>query len=408
MRGRELRLRLSLTVLSLFLSLSAYAEPADGAPASKDVIGPVVDLAEARSRLAKAAGVANGDAIGASGAADYRALLSAFSSSLEPSDALLLLSESIPALPQSERYPFLVKSGDLSLLLGLFSDAASRYAEASALSKGGKDARLLLRSARCSLAAGDPERASSVSADILTGSAEPALAAEARLVGAWALVVQGRAADARAVAADVAAPAAGSPSNEARPDTRDVRCEARFILWLIAGGGAEKATLASALASDFPGSPEALIATGAASAPPLPHWYLGGLGASLAGGVNGGPASTEKPALPTGKAAPPASSPAATSAGPASAVSAPVAQPKGKGAPCARLQLGYFSVEENAQALKDELSSKGFAAMVEERPRSDKSGPEAKRWIVTVDPGADIAKTIQKLKDSGYEAYSIE
>ena len=141
MRGRELRLRLSLTVLSLFLSLSAYAEPADGAPASKDSIGPVVDLAEARSRLAKAAGVA-------SGAADYRALLSAFSSSLEPSDALVLLSESIPALPQGERYPFLVKSGDLSLLLGLFFDAASRYAEASALSKGGKDARLLLRSAR--------------------------------------------------------------------------------------------------------------------------------------------------------------------------------------------------------------------------------------------------------------------
>jgi hypothetical protein len=80
MRGRELRLRLSLTVLSLFLSLSAYAEPADGAPASKDSIGPVADLAEARARLAKAAGVANGDPIGASGAADYRALLSAFSS----------------------------------------------------------------------------------------------------------------------------------------------------------------------------------------------------------------------------------------------------------------------------------------------------------------------------------------
>jgi cell division protein FtsN len=76
--------------------------------------------------------------------------------------------------------------------------------------------------------------------------------------------------------------------------------------------------------------------------------------------------------------------------------------------PHARLQLGYFSIEENAQALKDELASKGFAATIEERLRPDKSGPDAKRWIVTVDSGTDIAKTIQKLKDTGYEAYTIE
>jgi cell division protein FtsN len=84
------------------------------------------------------------------------------------------------------------------------------------------------------------------------------------------------------------------------------------------------------------------------------------------------------------------------------------AQPKGKGVPHARLQLGYFSIEENAEALKDELASKGFAAAVEERMRPDKSGEEAKRWIVTVESGAELAKTIQKLKDAGYEAYTIE
>jgi cell division protein FtsN len=85
-----------------------------------------------------------------------------------------------------------------------------------------------------------------------------------------------------------------------------------------------------------------------------------------------------------------------------------VAQPKGKGVPHSRLQLGYFSVEENAQALKDELTSKGFAAAVEERLRPDKSGGEVKRWIVSVESGTDLAKTIQKLKDAGYEAYTIE
>jgi cell division septation protein DedD len=359
--------------------------------ASKDTqdqtaIGTVVDLKEARAQLAKVAGIA-------AGGTDYRALLLAFSSSLEPSDALLLLSESIPALPQAERYPFLVESGDLSLLLGLFSDAASRYTEASSLAKEGKDVQLLLRSARCFLAAGDPERAFAVSSDLLIGSPEPALADKARLVSAWALVAQGKTADARAVAAGIAA--GTDATNGAQQDNCDVRCEARFILWLIAGDSAGKAALAASLASDFPGSPEALIANGTATAPPLPHWYLGGLGEgeSLAG---------------RSKAAPPESSPGVTSSGPANASSAPVAQPKGKGVPHSRLQLGYFSVEENAQALKDELTSKGFAAAVEERLRPDKSGGEVKRWIVSVESGTDLAKTIQKLKDAGYEAYTIE
>jgi hypothetical protein len=395
MRGRGFRPRPLFAALSLLLCLSAYAEPSGASSSAKDAskdtqgqaaIGTVVDLQEARARLAKASG------------ADYIALLSAFSSSLEPSDALLLLSESIPALPQAERYPFLVKSGALSLLLGLFSDAASRYAEASSLAKGGKDARLLLRSARCSLAAGDIERASAVSADILIGSPEPAVADQARLVSAWALVAQGRTADARDVAASVAAPATGGSSHDTRQDNRDARCEARFILWLIADDSAGKAVLASSLAADFPGSPEALIATGAAAAPPLPHWYLGGLGADISSGAARSEASGDsKLAKRVGEDEP--------SAGKSSA---PVEKPKGKGLSHARLQLGYFSVEENAEALKDELSSKGFAAAIEERPRPDKTGGEAKRWIVTVESGADLAKTIQKLKDSGYEAYTIE
>jgi cell division septation protein DedD len=369
--------------------------------ASKDAkdqtaIGAITDLKEARARLAKAAGIT-------AGGADYRALLSAFSSSLEPSDALLLLSESIPALPQAERYPFLVESGDLSLLLGLFADAASRYAEASSLAKGGKDERLLLRSARCSLAAGDPERASAVSADVLIGSPEPFLADEARLVSAWALVAQGRTADARAVAASVAAPATGGSSHDdARLADRDDRCEARFILWLIAGDSAGKAAIASSLASDFPGSPEALIATGAATAPPLPHWYLGGLGADISSGAASSREASgdSKPAKRVGEGESPA--------GQSAALIEKTAVAAGKAAPGKRLQLGYFSVGENAEALKDELASKGFAAAVEERLRPDKSGGEVKRWIVTVESGADLAKTIQKLKDAGYEAYTIE
>lgn len=402
MRGPSSSPRLLFAALSLLFCLSSHADPSGGAavsnpaspsPSDQAASRAPANLQEARARLAKAGG-----------GPDYRSLLSAFASSLRPSDALLLLSESIPVLPQGERYPFLVESGDLSLLLGLFSDAASRYAEASSLAAGGADDRMLLRSARCSLAAGDPEKASSVSAAILAGSPEPALAAAARLVGAWALVAQGRNADARAAAADLAAPPSGVISPNAGSADREGRCEARFLLWLIAPDSASRASLASGLASDFPGSPEALIATGAASAPPLPHWYLGGIGANLVGeGSAGGSAvaaapaaAAEKPAIAEGAANPP-SGPAAASSGRDSA--------KGKGAPHPRLQLGYFSVEENAEALKDELSSKGFAATVEEKLRGAKGGGQEKRWVVTVEPGSDAAKTVQKLKDSGYEAY---
>jgi hypothetical protein len=365
------------------LSASAWAEGSAAAPSAPQSVA-VSDLKEAQARLAKA-----------SSPADYRVLLEAFSTSLSPSDALSLLAQSLPSLSQAERYPFLVKSGDLSLLLGLFEDASSRYAEASALAPGGKDPALLLRSARCALAAGDPERASSSAADILIGSADPLLSAQARLVSAWSFLAESRAADARAVASAVAASSGAAAAEGARR-------EARFILWLCAEGG-EKASLAAALSSAFPGSPEALIASGSASAPPLPHWYLGALGSSLA----------KKPSLAPGAPSPAAGASASASASPTgpaapATLTSPAALAPQKSAG-KRLQIGYFSVEDNAQSLKDELSSKGFSPTIEERLRAAKAGEApVKRWVVTVDAGADMPKTMQRLKDAGYEAYVID
>lgn len=382
---------------------AAKAAPQGAAPAAKAAASPpaAADLGDARSRLAKA-----------SSPAEYKNLLSAFAASLPPSDALALLAEFVPKLPEAERSPFLVQAGDLSLLLGLFAEASERYAEASALAKGGRDGLLLLRSARCALASGEAERASALSSDILIAGPEPALAAQARLVGAWALLLQGKQGDARAVASALSqAPASNGASG-------DARCEARFILWLIAGRSgdkAEQAALAASLAADFPGSPEALFAAGSVSAPPLPHWYLGPLGEALG---RDGASSAKLSTKPSGAAAP-AASPAAADSPAAPAMSRPEPASGSAAKPAAstqtavaakgrRLQLGYFSVEDNAEALRAELAAKGFAAAIEEQTKQDKSGAAAKRWIVTVAPGSDLAKTMQRLKDSGYEAYVIE
>lgn len=369
----------------------ASKKPSDSKPA---------DLKEARSRLAAAASPA-----------EYAAMLDSFSTSLPPSDAIALLDQGVAGAAEEYRRALLVKAADLDLLLGLFGEAAERYQAAAGSPTAGaaptaaKEAILLLRAARCSIAAGDAEKAQALAADIITGAEEPDLLAAARLVDAWALLMQERSDDASALASAIAGAAKGSPAYPGLERRR----EARFLLWLCAGAEG-KASAAAKLASEFPGSPEALIAAGSASAPPLPHWYLGGLGAART--IPAPRGASPAPALPAvPSSAGPASSssqasPQNASGLPPPSASAAAALPSTKGK---RLQVGYFSREDNAQALKAELAGKGFAALVEARIRAAGQGKaEEKRWIVVVDGGKDLPATLQSLKDAGYESYVID
>lgn len=378
------------------VSAPAAATTAAGQPAA--VPAPPADAQEARVRLAKA-----------QSPAEYAAMLDSFSSTLSPSDSLALLNQSLPSLASEYRAPLVIRAGDLALLLGLFDQAASSYVDASKLypakaaasgstALSAEAAGLLLRAARCDLAAGDSDKALELSSGLILASAEPEISAASRLVGAWALALQGRQAEARSIAASALD---ASP----RPESKR---EARFILWLCALA-ADKAAAAATLAAEFPGSPEALLASGAASAPPLPHWYLGGLpAASLTAEPK--PSATARAAAAVAPVAA-AQGAAAKPASPVAAAASNATTPPGTTAPqrARRLQVGYFSMEDNARTLKDELASKGFAAAVEVRVRAATSGKaEEKRWIVTVEAGKDMAKTMQALKDAGYEAYIID
>jgi hypothetical protein len=345
---------------------AAPAAAADKAPA---------DLGDAAARLARL-----------SAAGDYAAALDSYSSALPPADGLALLRQGLDPselsplakAPSSLRAPLLIKAGDLALLLGLFSEAAARFEDAAAGTESASapaNAALQIESARCCLAAGDIDTASALAASVQAASPGPALDAQARLVEAWAHLLRGEASETASAAAEIAAAKDTLPAPQ--------RKEARFLQWLSAASPA-KAQAAALLAAEFPGSPEAAIAQGSASPPPLPHWYLGGLAQSAAA----------PSAVPKAQSSPPAQPPQP----------APGSQ-SAKGAK--RLQVGYFSVEANAEALKDELVSKRFGASVEARTRSAAQGEE-KRWIVVVDGGKDIQKTIQALKDAGYEAYLID
>jgi cell division septation protein DedD len=378
MKGRGACLSAGAPTLIFFLFV-AFAAPAAAQASVSALPAAPADLKEAALRLAKA-----------SSPAEYATMLNAFSSALPPSDALTLLSRALAStdarasLPSEYRKPLLVKAGDLALLLGLFADAATNY-EAAAVqgtAPGDKGDELLIRSARCFIAAGDYENAARISSNLVASAKDPLLAVDARLVVAWSLALQGRTEDAKASLGSI--PEIAGVSAVARPGQRR---EARFIQWLCA---ADKAAAAAALAAEFPGSPEALISAGKASLPPLPHWYLGALAVALS-----------VPGLPFAQGISPAASP-----------EAPPASPKADGAQVEsgkRLQVGFFSVEDNARALRDELRSKRFEATIEVRQRASSPGKTGeKRWIVVVDGGKDIAKTMQSLKDAGYESYEID
>ncbi len=369
--------------LVLVLAALAFHAAADGAAAKP---ASPADAQEARARLAKA-----------QSPSEYAAMLDSFSQALPPSDSLALLNQGLASVGADYRQPLVIRAGDLALLLGLFDEAASSYVEAADLAspKAAAEPRagispaaaaLLIRAARCDLAAGDFEKALDISSRLVLGTDDGDISAASRLVGAWALALQGRCAEARSVALSLAEPSV-LPAR---------RREARFILWLCTADDKsstadEKDKAAGILASEFPGSPEALIASGSVSPPPLAHWYLGGLLAPA-------PAPPAKSATPAA-----ANTPAATATPPAARPSA-LLTPSGAGSK--RLQVGYFSVEDNAQAMKDELASKGFSATVEARTRSGGEGKaDENRWIVSVDGGKDIAKTMQSLKDAGYEPY---
>ncbi|HOX33317.1 MAG TPA: hypothetical protein PLB91_13390 [Spirochaetales bacterium] len=378
--------------LAAALALAAWALPLAGAPvqASPPAAVPAAgsSLEEARAAAAKAGpGLA--------------ALLEASLASLPPRDALSLLEEFRPALASGEeRSRLAAASAGLALLLGRFPEAAEAYEEASAQAKGGREPGYLLKAARARLACGEAEEATDLASLVLMSAADPAGSAQARLVGAWALAIQGKASEACAMASVIAAQASSELGAEARR-------EARFLAWACAAPEA-KAQAREALEKEFPGSAEALAASGSLPLSPLPHWYLGAL--SLAGYAGQGSAASPAPARPAAAApAPQHEAPAAKEQeAPQAAKPVAAASPEPGDDQARRFQVGYYAREENAKVMRDKLAAKGFAAIIEARPaRPAAAGDEGRRWAVVVEGGKDPEAVQGRLKDAGFESYPL-
>ncbi|MDP2790483.1 MAG: SPOR domain-containing protein [Rectinemataceae bacterium] len=362
----------------------------------------------------------------------YVSRLETLANKLAPSEALALLIEFSPKSPASSMQSLWFKAASYALLLGRFMEAASCFESAAGSGTSEKEIALLLRAARCRIAAGDTIRARELAVECRTRSEtafrkekdaktsgsksssapapkpdslpDPVLLRPTRiradLIEAWSWLVEGD----TDRSLDRARRLINNPETFAARGTAERR-EALFIIW-NSSSGKEKSDVAAWLADEYPDSPEAGMVREKFKSPPLAHWLLGINPASLqaassgisAGTPAGGPPSIQNP-----------------SSSPGAPVSVPATAQDGS-AP-ERLQVGYFSREENAKQLRQELASKGFSAWVE--PRQTPGGPA--RWAVTVDipvfsdagsgggkATGNLQATQLRLKDLGYESYPVE
>ncbi len=392
---------------------------------------------------------------------------------MSPSDSLAILAEFSGRAPASSRQDLWMKAASLSLVLGRFQDAARYFESAAGDGSGELEQALLLRAARCRIAAGDTPRARELAAESFRraesnakpippspvaapvaaptttttvkkpsvpasrtkasstttstttttlplasqGERKPAPAPRpdslagvervrqagirADLVEAWSWIAEGE--NSRCV--EILRTLLGSQGKGAAAGSAERR-EALFILWNASDLVGRK-EIAETLGSEFPDSPEAGLIQGSVKNPPLPHWLLGILPSAPRKAVS----------IPTTSVTPPTegSRPAiaAGSTGTGTSRSETISEKTQD-----RLQVGYFSREENAKIFSRELISKGFSAYVEVRPHWEGSP----RWAVTVDiqafpesvpggssaPVSKLQATQIRLKEFGYESYPVE
>ncbi len=384
-------------LLFLFAAALAFgADPLAAVPSAPP--SPAVGLDAARKAMALALGKP-----------DPASALSSLVDSLRPSDALAILQEFAAQLPDAKASKaFLVRGGQLGLLLGDEAGAADFFEAAAFKLPTARDDALLIKSARSRLASGEAAKAQDRAYIVLRSASAPAILLQARLVAAWAFLFMGESAETLALCASLIGQGGGGApgiqpflAGPPCPAGSDERKEARFILW-AASSVLSRPAAAAALIAEFPGSPEAAIADGSlpdasrraeawAQLAPLPHWYLSGVLSVREEGSAGSGRSTVP--APLAKAV--------ASASPGLAAS-PVATPAASGSPALtrRYQVGIFSDLRHADELVAELQKKGFSPKIEKRTVAGKA-----LLAVIVEGEADA--TLLRLKDAGYESWPL-
>lgn len=357
---------LLLTLGAVFGQTSKKAPTASVAPLAPKIEGETT-LAKARAAVSKMTGTEA-----------FRIYLETYALALPIHDAVVLCKEFLPKAQGSQRADLAAFAGSLALVAGRCEDAATLFSQ-------GAESRpdLGIKAIRCFLAAGKFGEAKK-QLDLMSGSSSAqgkSYEAQRQLSLSWLYLLDGEPEKAFLLLQPLA--------EAANPGA--ARREALFLLWMIASSpdfagfkastqGFDAKSVEARLQAQFEGSIElGIIRKGVVMKPS--SWLLTGIYASP------DRSSTERSmAHPL---TPQAAGSESSSADSASA--------------SAKLQVGWFSRKENAQALTAKLVKLGFAAKIDEQ-LSDDGQP---RWAVTVDASGDWSKTQASLKNQGYESYLL-
>ncbi|MGB4586468.1 MAG: SPOR domain-containing protein [Rectinemataceae bacterium] len=363
--------RTATLVLLILVSAQIYAQTAKTPPSPPRITGEQT-LVSARTAVNKAMG-----------GESFAIYLETYALALPLHDAILLCKEFLPKAPSSSKADLAVFSGSLALMAGRYADAALLFSQGSALGSGGEGARgtasrpdLLLKAARCNLAAGNYAEAKK-NLDMVPGTAGgTSYLGQRNLSLAWLFLLEGESEKAFILLQPLAA----------GPDEDGLSREAYFLLWLAASApdfadftvdtkGYDARTMESRLEAAYPGSMELAFARKDVLAKPA-AWLLSGLYAS------------------------PVQLNAERNLAQDVVAKAKISEEE-KGP--ATLQVGWFSRKENATALAARLNKLGFLTKTDEQ----KTGDGELRWAVLVDASTDWSGTQAKLKDAGYESYLL-
>ena len=307
----------------------------------------------------------------APGNESFKTYLKAYALALPVHDAVSLCKEYLPKAPGDQRAELSSFAGSIALVSGRYADAAEFFAQSPIA-----DAETRLKAVRCYIASGNLVAARKQLEAIPDASAGISHAERKNLALSWLFLVEGETEKAFILLQSILA-----TSGDAQ-----VRREALFLEWLIArspdfssfgvsGKVSEAGSVEALLSAEFPKSLESALVRKLISQQPSP-WLLAGL-------------------YP----------PAGTMGTDHSMAQDASRQNQGmeKSLSQARLQVGWFSKKENAEALTAKLKKQGFSVQTEAQ---DSKGGE-KRWAVIVDVTGDWSKTQARLKDMGYESYLL-
>jgi len=267
----------------------------------------------------------------------------------------------------AQRHATYMELARLHQLSGNSEAALKAYEGALALSPG--DGNALFEQGRLLISLGEYEKAAVSVSAMLRSSQDRELLVQGRYLGAMLETFRSGNTQVLVALAD-------------DPELYEFKSAIYYTLWKFTDLPSWK----NRLITEFPQSPEAKIAAGAADSAITPLWLLFPGRDSLT-------LSAPTPSQPTASQAAPSS----TSL-PAASASQPVPSEQMQ-----VLQTGLFSREENAQALAERLKKAGFEILISRR---QVNGNEY--WAVYVPYGNDMNAAIMKLKDAGFESFPVD